>query len=400
MFFFVFFLSITLPIHNLAMPRNAWTADSSDSDSSESSSESSSDSSSSAKPNSSSGLASALFGEDDGSKSDYICDVGVSESLFHSNDQSRDTSNQSGIRSSTLYGSRHGTRDCDLFSSDRSRSPKRVAELPDPPTEPEDDLPQDKPAASMPQYSRPRPETSVPPVFHKSVLWWAKSLYDIIGALVPWSTPTRPMSHRSFYSGQMGEVQTQVLFPMWVHTLSGCDSKVACRDFCSANYRLHCDHFYSSLADQAAREGPCAMHHSQICYEEGGVELDCWSGGSPCQAWTIARQKNANTKRTGPTGEHPHWSTTFVDWFVALDANQTKGGWYENVAGFFHKPAINRTTLELLKGHSTPGDLFVSMLQDRNYHVVVIKLNATIFSEVPRDRRRTHLFYQSLWQIY
>jgi hypothetical protein len=244
-------------------------------------------------------------------------------------------------------------------------------------------------ADTSPNLFRARPvaPTTVP-VAVRGLSWWLVSMFNIIGKITAWEIPDRPMVHETCCSGSMGELLPQMYLPLWIRTLSGSDKKPSCQVFSASNFKPYCDHLFETMSDQAARSGKCAMHHNQVCYIQDDSDLDALTGGTPCQAWTSAREKTGDKSRTGSIASHPEWDTTFNEYFALVDSRNPKGGWLEQVPGFFHKPAFSRDTEMLLRGYRSPGDLFIAQLEGRGYSVAYVTQHAAIWGEPTRERHR------------
>jgi hypothetical protein len=225
-------------------------------------------------------------------------------------------------------------------------------------------------------------------IFPAGMRWWADPLWHIfLHILGEWRVPKVPMQHESLCSGGLSEVVGIVNFPVWINTISGCDPKPTCQRLCIANCSDHCGHFFSTMMDTADRSGICAFHGYRTCTIQDTSPLDCLSACTPCQAWSSSRDKSKKTSsRTSGVAQHPEWKTTFIDFFVTLDARAPRGGWNEQVPGFFHACSSPEMIL-ILDGHSSPGELFLSKLHQRQYKTKVLKVRADVFGEPPRDRR-------------
>jgi site-specific DNA-cytosine methylase len=162
---------------------------------------------------------------------------------------------------------------------------------------------------------------------------------------------------------------------MGVKTLYLTDRKRSAREFQNHchNGRFKCqwDLF------RPHQTGPCLLHPGQTC--STAISVDLAIQGLPCQPFTCQRERSKAGPRTGPPSTHADFNTVMCAFFEYLDSPfPPKGFIVEEVPEFYMQKDMATGV--------TFCNAFVAAAEKRSYSVVVTKLLAETWGEVPRMR--------------
>ena len=148
--------------------------------------------------------------------------------------------------------------------------------------------------------------------------------------------------------------------------------------------------YFGTVAEMGERSGKCIFHIRMTKCRLGMQPADITVAGLPCQPFSLQR----GDRGTILAQDHPAFSV-ILDFLLYLRQSKAQGGIVEQVMGFGFqlKPGRWRATSFCQVMPYSWAAWFVIQLEGMGFFVKAIKMDNSLFSDVPRERTTVSLWF-------